>query len=312
MIASSLQSALNFFMNRILILEGYSQTFELLHLFKGITINLYIVTSSPFWSRDMTIFWSRDMTIFCSRDMTIFWSRDITIFWSRDMTIFWSRDITIFWSRDMTIFWSRAMTIFLALSAFFSSPLYLLATTKAPVFFFVVFALPPNVLRLAKTRSWFWHSEECASWYVLIIKTNEIHYFSALFGKELYMFRTDLLSIIRGLNTVFTAIGTCHTSYVTCLLVPSWPRQLFVYIRWHDGDNGFIGKWLYIRNLNSLCWEIFCSFGLLLFVVCLVICNVLGEPVGPVFQGIYQTALCHEASDQIPGHSISSVYFDWY
>ena len=36
--------------------------------------------------------------------------------------------------------------------------------------------------------------------------------------KELYMFRTDLLSIIRSLNTVFTAIGICHTSYVDCLL----------------------------------------------------------------------------------------------
>jgi len=35
---------------------------------------------------------------------------------------------------------------------------------------------------------------------------------------------TDLLSIIRILNTVFTAIGICHTSYVACLLVPSWPR----------------------------------------------------------------------------------------
>ena len=28
------------------------------------------------------------------------------------------------------------------------------------------------------------------------------------------MFRTDLLSIIRSLNTVFTATGICHTSYV--------------------------------------------------------------------------------------------------
>ena len=45
-----------------------------------------------------------------------------------------------------------------------------------------------------------------------------MHYFSSLFGKELYMFRIDLLSIIRGLNTVFTAIGICHTSYVDCLL----------------------------------------------------------------------------------------------
>jgi hypothetical protein len=46
--------------------------------------------------------------------------------------------------------------------------------------------------------------------HILIIKTNEMHYFSTLFGKELYMFRTDLLSIIRSLNTVFTAIGICY------------------------------------------------------------------------------------------------------
>ena len=38
------------------------------------------------------------------------------------------------------------------------------------------------------------------------------------FGKELYMFQTDLPSIIRSLNTVFTAIGICHTIYVDCLL----------------------------------------------------------------------------------------------
>jgi len=45
-----------------------------------------------------------------------------------------------------------------------------------------------------------------------------MHYFSTLFGKELYMFRTDLLSIIRGRNTVVTATGICHTSYIACLL----------------------------------------------------------------------------------------------
>jgi len=50
--------------------------------------------------------------------------------------------------------------------------------------------------------------------YILITKANEMHYFSSLFGKELYMFRTDLLPVIRSLNTVFTAIGICHTSYV--------------------------------------------------------------------------------------------------
>ena len=32
------------------------------------------------------------------------------------------------------------------------------------------------------------------------------------------MFRTDLLSIIRSLNTVHAAIGICHASYVDCLL----------------------------------------------------------------------------------------------
>ena len=46
------------------------------------------------------------------------------------------------------------------------------------------------------------------------------------FGKELYMFQTDLLSIVRSLNTVFTAIGICHTIYVDCLLVRSgWNCQ---------------------------------------------------------------------------------------
>ena len=34
------------------------------------------------------------------------------------------------------------------------------------------------------------------------------------FDKELYMFRTDLLSIMRILNTVYTAIGICHARYV--------------------------------------------------------------------------------------------------
>ena len=42
-----------------------------------------------------------------------------------------------------------------------------------------------------------------------------------IFDKELYMFRTDLLSIIRSLNTVYTAIGICHASYIDCLLARS-------------------------------------------------------------------------------------------
>jgi len=41
------------------------------------------------------------------------------------------------------------------------------------------------------------------------------------FGKEPHMFRTDLLSIIRSLNTIYTATGICHASYVDCLLARS-------------------------------------------------------------------------------------------
>jgi len=44
-----------------------------------------------------------------------------------------------------------------------------------------------------------------------------MHYFSTLLGKELYLFRTHLLSIISSPKTLFTAIGICHDSYVDCL-----------------------------------------------------------------------------------------------
>jgi len=53
-----------------------------------------------------------------------------------------------------------------------------------------------------------------------------MHSYSTLFGKELYMFQTDLLSIIRSLNTVFTAIGICQAGYVACLLAISIPTSL--------------------------------------------------------------------------------------
>jgi hypothetical protein len=47
------------------------------------------------------------------------------------------------------------------------------------------------------------------------------------FGKELYMFRTALLAIIRSLKTVYTAIGICYASYVDCLLAKSgWNAPL--------------------------------------------------------------------------------------
>jgi hypothetical protein len=43
------------------------------------------------------------------------------------------------------------------------------------------------------------------------------------FDIQIYMFRTDLLSIVRSLDTVLTATGSCHISYVDCLL-PSQTR----------------------------------------------------------------------------------------
>jgi hypothetical protein len=39
-----------------------------------------------------------------------------------------------------------------------------------------------------------------------------------LIKNSIYTFRADLLSIIRSLNTVYTAIGICYGSYVDCLL----------------------------------------------------------------------------------------------
>jgi len=56
---------------------------------------------------------------------------------------------------------------------------------------------------------------------IRIVEANDMYYFSTLFGRELYIFQTDLLSIISSLDTVFTAIGICRTGYVDRLLA-SW------------------------------------------------------------------------------------------
>jgi hypothetical protein len=57
-----------------------------------------------------------------------------------------------------------------------------------------------------------------ASWYIIIKKPTKCTISQLYLGKELYMFRTDLLSIIRSLITVYTAIRFFHTSYVDCLM----------------------------------------------------------------------------------------------
>jgi len=45
-----------------------------------------------------------------------------------------------------------------------------------------------------------------------------MHYFSNLFDKVHYMFRTGTLSIIRSISTPYTVIGICHAGSVDCLL----------------------------------------------------------------------------------------------
>jgi len=55
------------------------------------------------------------------------------------------------------------------------------------------------------------------------------------------MFRTDLLSTIRSLNTVFTETGICHASYVDCLLARLKMKPIFVcsfweWSRWIEGS----------------------------------------------------------------------------
>jgi hypothetical protein len=61
-----------------------------------------------------------------------------------------------------------------------------------------------------------------------------MHYFQLYFDKELYVFRTHLLSIIKRIDTEFIATGICNTGYVDCLVarsgVPSCPRYQTVNI----------------------------------------------------------------------------------
>ena len=55
------------------------------------------------------------------------------------------------------------------------------------------------LLAFQSIRLLIWHTEDRASWYILIIKPTRCTISHIYFGIELYMFRTDLLSIIRSL-----------------------------------------------------------------------------------------------------------------
>jgi hypothetical protein len=65
---------------------------------------------------------------------------------------------------------------------------------------------------------WLYHYDDISCRVrVLIIKANEMHCFSNLFDKVLYMFRTGPLSIIRSIST----LHAIHASSVGCLLADS-------------------------------------------------------------------------------------------
>ena len=68
---------------------------------------------------------------------------------------------------------------------------------------------PQKSLYISQWR--IWHSEVRASWYILIMKANEMHRFSNFFDKVLYMFRTGPLSIIRNISTLYT-----RNRYLSC------------------------------------------------------------------------------------------------
>jgi hypothetical protein len=56
-----------------------------------------------------------------------------------------------------------------------------------------------------------WHSEDRASWYILITKTNTVHYFSTLFWyRTLHVLDRSTVHH-QEFNTVFTGISICHT-----------------------------------------------------------------------------------------------------
>jgi len=84
-----------------------------------------------------------------------------------------------------------------------------------------------------------------------------MHNFSTLFGKERYMFRTYLLSIIRSLYTVFTATGICQTEILNMDKITSVAvRSVFVLLFFSEY---FVIPYRHV-GLISIC--LFCLLGM--------------------------------------------------
>jgi hypothetical protein len=83
-----------------------------------------------------------------------------------------------------------------------------------------------------------------ASYCTLIMKANYMHYFSNLFDKVLYMFRTSPLSIIRSISTLYTR--NRHLSCQFCWLSASRRVRGGVVVkalRYKPACFGFDSRW---------------------------------------------------------------------
>ena len=88
------------------------------------------------------------------------------------------------------------------------------------------------------------------------MNANEMHYFSDLFDKVLYMFRTGPLSIIRSISTLYTANRTnmtntyCLYSVEILLMMDSEPvRTHRVLYQINLGNSHLVG--FYYKNISQ-------------------------------------------------------------
>jgi hypothetical protein len=66
---------------------------------------------------------------------------------------------------------------------------------------------------------------------VLTIKLTRCTISQLYFGKQLYIFQADLLSIIRSLNTVFTAVGFCHAEILKMGKITSVYIYMYIVVK---------------------------------------------------------------------------------
>jgi hypothetical protein len=115
-----------------------------------------------------------------------------------------------------------------------------------------------NVSVFAQNMVWhlrhiwrFWHSQYRTSLYILIIKANEMHYFSNLFDKVLYVFRTIPLFIIGSISTLYTRNRYLSYANRTSMTNTYCVYTVLRYSRWWTVDLSETRRVLYQINLRN-------------------------------------------------------------